>query len=47
MMKAKGRWAGDAFQLHPRKHIVIVAPYIQAEPAVHVAAIRYAMPPVR
>ena len=47
VMKAKGRWAGDAFQLYLRKHAVVIAPYIQAEPAVHEAVIRYAMPPVR
>ena len=46
-MKAKGRWADDSFQLYLRKHAVIIAPYIQAEPAVHEAVIRYAMPPVR
>ena len=30
VMKAKGRWAGDSFQLYLRKHAVIIAPYIQA-----------------
>ena len=43
-MKVKGRWAGDSFQLYLQKHAVIIAPYIQAAPAVHEAMIRYAMP---
>ena len=46
VMKAKGRWAGDSFQLYLRKHAVIVAPYIQAAP-IHEEFIRYTMPPVR
>ena len=45
--KVKGHWAGDSFQLYLRKHAFIIAPYIQAAPAVHEALIRYAMPPVR
>ncbi|KAF8468597.1 hypothetical protein DFH94DRAFT_638404 [Russula ochroleuca] len=47
MMKAKGRWAGDAFLLYLQKHVVIIAPYIQAVPAVHDTFIRYTMPPPR
>ena len=47
VMKTKGRWAGNAFQLYLRKHTVVIAPYIQAEPAAHEAIFRYAMPPVR
>ena len=35
IMKAKGRWAGDSFLLYLRKHAVIIAPYIQAKPAIH------------
>ena len=46
VMKAKGRWAGDSFQLYLRKHAVVVAPYIQATP-IHESFIRYTMPPVR
>ena len=46
VMKTKGRWAGDSFQLYLRKHAVIIAPYIQAAP-VHEEFIRYTMPPVR
>ena len=47
VMKAKGRWAGDSFLLYLRKHAVIIAPYIQAAPAVHETFIRYSMPQVR
>ena len=32
VMKTKGCWAGDSFQLYLRKHTVIIAPYIQATP---------------
>jgi hypothetical protein len=47
VMKAKGRWAGDSFLLYLRKHAVIIAPYIQAKPAIHESFIRYTMPPAR
>ena len=30
VMKAKGRWVGDSFLLHLRKHAVIIASYIRA-----------------
>ena len=39
VMKAKGQWAGNAFQLYLRKHTIVIAPYIQAEPAVHEAVV--------
>ena len=47
VMKAKGRWAGDSFLIYLRKHVIVIAPYIQAVPAVQDAFIRYTMPPVR
>ena len=47
VMKAQGRWAGDSFLLYLRKHAIIIAPYIQAKPALHETFIRYTMPPVR
>ncbi|OBZ67389.1 hypothetical protein A0H81_12750 [Grifola frondosa] len=47
VVKAKGRWASDAFTLYLRCHAEIMAPYMQAMPAVHESFIRYAMPPVR
>ena len=46
MMKVKGRWSSDAFTLYLRKHTQILAPYIQAVPAVHDAFVRLTMPPV-
>ena len=46
VMKAKGHWAGDSFQLYLRKHAVVIAPYIQATP-LHEGFVRYTMPPVR
>ena len=46
VMKAKGHWAGDSFQLYLRKHSVIIAPYIQAAP-IQEGFVRYTMPPVR
>ena len=45
VIKAKGRWAGDLFLLYLRKHAVIIAPYIQAKPAIHESFIQYTMPP--
>ncbi|KAG6327763.1 hypothetical protein ID866_11326 [Astraeus odoratus] len=48
VMKVKGRWASDAFQLYLRKHNQILAPYIQAMPPSLAAEFtRLAMPPVR
>lgn len=46
VMKVKGHWAGNAFQLYLRKHAMVIAPYIQATPAVHEAFIQYAMLPM-
>ncbi|KIN98398.1 hypothetical protein M404DRAFT_157887, partial [Pisolithus tinctorius Marx 270] len=48
MMKVKGRWASDAFQLYLCKHNQILAPYIQAMPPSTASEFtRLAMPPVR
>jgi len=47
IMKVKGRWSGDAFMLYLRKHAQILAPYIQAVPAVHDTFARLTMPAVR
>ena len=47
VMKVKGRWSSDAFTLYLRKHAQILAPYIQAIPAVHDAFTRLTMPAVR
>ena len=32
VMKVKGRWASNAFQLYLRKHNQILAPYMQSMP---------------
>lgn len=47
VMKVKGRWASDAFQLYLRKHAQILAPYMQARSHQHEEFIRITMPPVR
>ena len=47
VMKVKGRWSSDAFILYLRKHAQILAPYIQAVPAVHDTFARLTMPAVR
>ena len=47
MMKVKGRWAGDSFLIYLWKRAIVIAPYIQAVPAVQDAFICYTMPPVR
>ena len=47
VMKVKGRWSSDAFTLYLRKHAQILAPYIQAAPAVHDAFVHLTMPAVR
>ncbi|KAG6326004.1 hypothetical protein ID866_13085 [Astraeus odoratus] len=48
VMKVKGWWASDAFQLYLRWHNQILAPYIQAmPPETALDFTRIAMPPVR
>ncbi|KAJ7434035.1 hypothetical protein B0H11DRAFT_1758079 [Mycena galericulata] len=47
VMKVMGRWASSAFEIYLRKHAQILAPYMQAVPAVHEEFIRYTMPRVR
>lgn len=47
VVKAKGRWQSEAFRGYLRKHALIMAPYMQAEPQGYETFIRYAMPPVR
>ncbi|KZV78240.1 hypothetical protein EXIGLDRAFT_571631, partial [Exidia glandulosa HHB12029] len=32
VMRAKGRWASDAFLVYLRRHAEIMAPYMQANP---------------
>lgn len=47
LVKTKGRWSSDAFQLYLRDHAQIMAPYMQANPALHDSVLRIALPPVR
>jgi hypothetical protein len=46
VMKAKGRWASDAFTIYLRRHAQILAPYMQAEPQLHANVLRIMMPRV-
>ena len=47
VMKVKGRWSSNTFTLYLRKHVQILAPYIQAVPTVHNVFTCLAMPAVR
>ena len=47
VMKAKGRWASDAFQIYLTKHTQILAPYMQAVPELHAEFSRITMPSIR
>ncbi|KAJ7772447.1 hypothetical protein B0H16DRAFT_1305397 [Mycena metata] len=47
VVKAKGRWASDAFTLYLRRHAEIMAPYMQAKPQLHANVLRIIMPRVR
>ncbi|PBK85425.1 hypothetical protein ARMGADRAFT_942161, partial [Armillaria gallica] len=47
VVKTIGRWKSDAFILYLRKHAQILAPYMQAVPAIHEQFIRYTMPRIR
>lgn len=44
VVKTMGRWASEAFQLYLRKHAQILAPYLQATPALQDEFLRYTMP---
>ncbi|OCH85828.1 hypothetical protein OBBRIDRAFT_283044, partial [Obba rivulosa] len=47
VVRTIGRWQSNAFLLYLRKHAQIMAPYMQAEPALHTEFVRITMPPVR
>lgn len=47
VVKSKGRWSGDSFQLYLRRHGVIMAAYIQAQPELQARIVRYSMPRIR
>jgi hypothetical protein len=44
-MKAKGRWASDAFSIYLTQHAQILAPYIQAHPRLHESFLRETISP--
>jgi hypothetical protein len=46
VVKVKGRWASDAFLAYLRQHAQILAPYMQATPALHEEFLRYTLPPI-
>ena len=46
-VKAIGRWKGEAFTLYLRKHAQILAPFLQATPALHHEFVHVTMPRVR
>jgi len=43
VIKTKGWWASDTFQLYLRKHTQILAPYMQAVPSLHEDFVRFSM----
>jgi len=47
VVKVIGRWQGESFLRYLREHAQILAPYLQASPALQGAFIRYTMPPAR
>ncbi|KAJ6460845.1 hypothetical protein C8R47DRAFT_993811 [Mycena vitilis] len=47
VMKTKGRWASSAFEVYLTKHAQILAPYMQANPEIHMNFVRFTMPRVR
>lgn len=47
VVKVKGRWASDAFLAYLRRHAQVLAPYMQATPALHENLLRLTLPPVR
>lgn len=47
VVKVKGRWASDAFLTYLRRHAQILAPYMQATPAIQESFLRVTLPPIR
>ncbi|KIK97567.1 hypothetical protein PAXRUDRAFT_136030, partial [Paxillus rubicundulus Ve08.2h10] len=45
-VKVKERWASDTFLTYLCRHTQILAPYMQAQPAIHKSFLRYTIPPV-
>jgi hypothetical protein len=47
VVKTKGRWSSDSFQVYLQKHELILAPYIQAVPELKCEVARVSMPRVQ
>lgn len=47
VVKTMGHWASDAFQIYLRNHAQILAPYLQATPALQDEFLRLTMPRIR
>ncbi|KIK91519.1 hypothetical protein PAXRUDRAFT_797109, partial [Paxillus rubicundulus Ve08.2h10] len=47
IVKVKGRWVSNVFLVYLRHHTQILAPYMQAQPALHKSFLRITLPPVR
>lgn len=45
VVQSQGQWAGKAFTLYLRKHAMILAPYLQANPS-NEPFMRYSQPPI-
>ncbi|TFY74284.1 hypothetical protein EWM64_g9728 [Hericium alpestre] len=45
-VKAKGRWASDAFHVYLRQHAQILAPHMQPHPELHTHFLQYTIPSV-
>ncbi|KAF5346190.1 hypothetical protein D9756_011123 [Leucocoprinus leucothites] len=44
VMKAKGRWASDAFSIYLSRHAQILAPYMQSKPELHTTFLQLTVP---
>lgn len=47
VVKAKGRWASNAFLIYLREHAQVMAPFMQDDPGLHAAFVNLTLPPVR
>ncbi|KIK75356.1 hypothetical protein PAXRUDRAFT_173099, partial [Paxillus rubicundulus Ve08.2h10] len=47
IVKVKGQWASDTFLIYLHRHAQILAPYMQAQPALHEPFLRLTLPLVR
>src|SRR5258708_38545550 len=46
-VQAMGQWKSDTFHTYLRKHAQILAPYLQANPALNLEYVRISIPPPR